>query len=80
MPLRPQGIGRHEFGDIAQLQRHRTIKGGLDQFINQRHAEHRYHQRPEDAAEDQGLRFGLPASDPDQRGGPDREHREHRQV
>jgi hypothetical protein len=80
MPLRPQGIGRRELRDIAQLNRHRSVKVGPDQFVDLRDEEDREEQRPQDAAEEPGLRFSLPASDPDQRGGPDHEQREHHQV
>ncbi len=77
MPVRPQRVGRREFRDIAQLQRYRGVDGGVDQFVNQRHAECHDDQRRQDAAEDPGPRFGLPTSDPDQKRGAYREHREH---
>jgi hypothetical protein len=80
MSLRPQSIGRREFCDIAQLQRHRTADGRPDQLINQRHAECRQDQNRQDAAEEPGLRFGLPTSGPDQKRSAYREDREHHQV
>jgi hypothetical protein len=57
-----------------------AVNGGPDQFVNQRHAGYRQDQNRRDAAEEPGLRFGLPASDPDERCGPDHEHPEHRPV
>src|ERR1700683_295912 len=47
-----------------------VVNGGRDQLVNQRHADYRQDQNRQDAAEDPGLRFGLPASDPDERCGP----------
>ena len=80
MPLRPQSVGRREFRDIAELQRYRGIEGGVDQLVNQRHAECRDDQDRQHAAEEPGLRCGLPTSDPDQKRSAYRKHREHNQV
>jgi hypothetical protein len=67
MPLRPQSIGCREFRDVAQLQRHRSVDRGPDQFVNERDNECRDDQSRQDAAEEPGLRFGLSTSDPDQK-------------
>ena len=44
------------------------IKVWLDQFVDQRHDECHQDHRGKDPAEEPGLRFGLPASNPDQPG------------
>ena len=53
---------------------------GEMQHVDQHGRVYRRGQGAEDAAEPPGLRFVQPVSGPDQRRGPDREHREHRPV
>jgi hypothetical protein len=57
-----------------------SVRDSQNADLGQRHADYRQDQNRQDAAEDPGLRFGLPASDPDERCGPDHEHPEHRPV